>query len=231
MMRIGTMKALLSLAIALAVPSQALAQETIDLGVLKNSDIKVVQKALYPKEGRTELAIHLGWMPFDAFSSTPIGAVSWGSFLSDTLSWEVALGGGYGLKTSSFKELEGPMYGVAPDAYRYLAGLSADLQFAPIYAKMNVAGAKIVHYDVYLLGGAGLSAMDSMVLPDLELAMAPGLALGVGSRFFISKDAAIRVQLKDDLLFELHTPTTGGVHFRQALSVTVGYSMLSKVKE
>lgn len=224
------MKALLSLAIALAVPSQALAQETIDLGVLKNSDIKVVQKTLYPKAGRTELAIHAGWMPFDAYSSTPVAGVSWGSFLSDTLSWEVALSGGYGLKTSSFKELEGPLYGVAPDAYRYLVGASADVQFAPIYAKMNLAGAKVVHYDVYLLGGAGIVLEDSMVLPDLEISPAPELVLGLGSRFFISKDAAIRVQLRDDILFELRTPTTGGLHIRHATGVTVAYSMLSKVK-
>lgn len=225
------MKAFLSLAVALLAPSAALAQETIDLGVLKNSDIKVVQKVLYPKEGRSELAIHVGWMPFDAYSSTPVAAFSYGSFLSETVGWEVVVSGGYGLKTSAFRELEGPMYGVAPDAYRYLAGVSGDVQWSPVYAKMNFGGSKVVHYDIYLLGGAGLAVEDSMVLPDLEIALAPGAALGLGSRFFLSKDAALRVQLRDDVLMEMRTPTTGGTHLRHAMSVTVGYSMLSKVKE
>ncbi len=225
------MKALLSLVIALALSGRAEAQETIDLGVLKNSDIKVVQKTLYPKEGRTELAVHLGWMPFNAYSSTPIGGVTWGSFLSETLSWEVGLTGGYGLKTASFKELEGPMYGVAPDAYRYLAGVTGDVQIAPVYAKMSLAGARVIHYDIYLLGGGTVAIQDSMVLPELELAPAFGGALGLGSRFFLSEDAALRVQLRDDILLETHGPTTGESKIRHAASVTVGYSMLSKVKK
>lgn len=225
------MKALLPLVIGLLAPLSASAQETIDLGVLKNSDIKVVQKVLYPKEGRTELGIHVGWMPFDAYASTPVASFTFGSFMTDTVSWEAAVSGGYGLKTAAFRELEGPMYGVAPDAYRYLAGVSGDLQWAPIYAKMNLAGSKIVHYDVYVLAGAGLSVEDSMVLPDLEIALAPGAALGIGSRFFLSKDAALRVQLRDDILLEMRSPTTGGSHLKHATAVTVGYSILSKVKE
>lgn len=225
------MKVFLSLVLSLTLPSLALAQDTIDLGVLKDSDIKVVQKVLYPKQGRTELGIHLGWMPFDAYSTTPTAAVSFGGFLSETLGWEVALGAGYGLKTSSFRELEGPMYGVAPDAYRYLAGLSADVQWSPIYAKMNLAGQRVIHYDVYGLLGAGIAMEDSMVLPDLELAVAPGLVIGVGSRFFLSKDTAIRVQVRDDLLIENRAPTTATTHLRHALGVSVGFSMLSKVKK
>lgn len=225
------MKVFLSLVLSLTLPSLALAQDTIDLGVLKDSDIKVVQKVLYPKQGRTELGIHLGWMPFDAYSTTPTAAVSFGGFLSETLGWEVGLGAGYGLKTSSFRELEGPMYGVAPDAYRYLAGLSADVQWSPIYAKMNLAGQRVIHYDVYGLLGAGFAMEDSMVLPDLELAFAPGLVFGVGSRFFLSKDTAIRVQVRDDLLIENRAPTTATTHLRHALGVSVGFSMLSKVKK
>ena len=110
----------LPLVLGLALSGVAHAQDTIDLGVLKNSDISVVQKMLYTKEGRTELAMHVGVMPFDAYSTTPLAMVSYGSFMSESLGWEVALGAGYGLKTADYKELEGPMYGVAPDAYRYL---------------------------------------------------------------------------------------------------------------
>lgn len=224
------MTVLLSLVLALAAPSVAQAQDTIDLGVLKNSDIKVVQKQLYPKTGRSELGIHLGWMPFDAFSTTPIAAVSWGTFLTETVGWEVVVAGGYGLKTSTFKELEGPLYSVSPNAYRYLGGATIDAQWSPIYAKMSFGGTKIVHYDVYGLLGGGFSVEDAMTLPDLEIAAAPGAVLGVGSRFFLNKDAALRVQWRDDLLLEIRTPTTGDMHLRHAMSVSVGYTMLSKVK-
>lgn len=218
----------LPLVMGLALSGVTYAQDTIDLGVLKNSDISVVQKMLYSKEGRTELAMHVGVMPFDAYSTTPMAMVSYGAFMSETLGWEVALGGGYGLKSADYKELEGPMYGVAPDAYRYLLSASGDVQWSPIYAKLNLMGQKILHYDVYGLAGLDLSVKDSMVLPDLEIAVAPGAVLGIGARFYLSKNAAIRVQLRDEVVAEIRSPTTGGTHLDHQLSVTAGFAMLSK---
>ena len=218
----------LPLVLGLALSGVAHAQDTIDLGVLKNSDISVVQKMLYTKEGRTELAMHVGVMPFDAYSTTPLAMVSYGSFMSESLGWEVALGAGYGLKTADYKELEGPMYGVAPDAYRYLLSASGDVQWSPIYAKMNLGGQKILHYDVYGLAGLDLSVKDSMVLPELEVAVAPGAVLGIGGRFYLSKNSAVRVQLRDEVVVEIRSPTTGGTHLDHQLSVTAGFAMLSK---
>ena len=218
----------LPLVLGLALSGVAHAQDTIDLGVLKNSDISVVQKMLYTKEGRTELAMHVGVMPFDAYSTTPLAMVSYGSFMSESLGWEVALGAGYGLKTADYKELEGPMYGVAPDAYRYLLSASGDVQWSPIYAKLNLGGQKILHYDVYGLAGLDLSVKDSMVLPELEVAVAPGAVLGIGGRFYLSKNAAVRVQLRDEVVVEIRSPTTGGTHLDHQLSVTAGFAMLSK---
>lgn len=220
----------LALVTGLALSGAAQAQDTIDLGVLKNSDISVVQKMLYTKEGRTELGMHVGVMPFDAYSTTPLGMVSYGSFMSETLGWEVALGGGYGLKSADFKELESPMYALAPDAYRYLVSVSGDVQWSPIYAKMSLAGQKVLHYDVYGLAGVDFSVKDSMVLPDLEIAVAPGGVLGIGARFYLNPNAAIRVQLRDEVVAEIRTPTTGGTHLEHQVSVTAGYTMLSKEK-
>ena len=213
----------------LALPLVASAQETIDLGVLKDDDIVVVQKLLYPKTGRNEMGIHLGLMPFDPYTTTPIAALSYDGFLSETFGYEVALGGGYGLKNAAFKELEGPAYGVAPDAYRYLASLVADVQWSPIYAKMNLMGKGVLHHDLYLLGGAGVTFEQAM-LPDHSLAVAPTLALGIGARIFLSETSALRVQLRDDMLIESRVKTSD-THFKQNAGVTVGYTLLSKVKK
>lgn len=220
------MKTLLSFMVA-ALPAVAHAQETIDLGVLKDSDIKVVQKLLYPKTGRTELGIHLGVSPFDAYTRTPFGAVSYGSFLSESVAWEVVAQGGYSFKTSTYRELESPLYSVAPDAYRLLGGISADVQYSPIYAKMNVAGKQIVHYDVYGLAGLGVTA-EVAILPDHSFWPAPTVPLGVGARFYLNKDAAVRFQVVDELLVERRAKTETWA-LRHDIGVSIGYTMLSKV--
>lgn len=205
------------------------AQDTIDLGVLKDSDISVVQKLLYPKDGRTEMAIHVGWMPFDAFTTTPIAAVSYGSFLSETFGWEAELGGGYSLKNATYKALEGPLYGVAPDAYRYLVSATGGVTWSPIYAKMNIMGKKVVHYDIYGLANVG-ATLETAILPDHAIAVAPTIGLGVGGRFFLSKDTALRVQAKDELLIESRKKTED-THLKHNVGITVGFSLLSKVAE
>ena len=102
------------------------------------------------------------------------------------------------------------------------------MQWSPIYAKLNLGGQKILHYDVYGLAGLDLSVKDSMVLPELEVAVAPGAVLGIGGRFYLCKNAAVRVQLRDEVVVEIRSPTTGGTHLDHQLSVTAGFAMLSK---
>lgn len=180
--------------------STADAQETIDVGALQNSDFKVVQKQLYDKQNLREVAIHGGLMPFDAFSVTPKLDVTYANYTSDTMAWEVAVGAGYGLKNANYKQLEGPAYGIEPDVYRYLTSIIGDLQWAPIYAKMAMNGENIFHYDVYGIGGGGLTVEQSF-LPDKDLSFAPTITAGIGSRIFLANGSTLRVQLRGHFCF------------------------------
>ncbi|MDP6932425.1 MAG: hypothetical protein QGG40_05885, partial [Myxococcota bacterium] len=173
-------RALATLALTLTASTQSMAQETLDLGVLKDEDISVIQKKLYELEGRAEIGYHAGWMPFDAFTTTPVGAVSYTKHREDGKALEVSIGGGYGLKNAAFRELESEAYGVAPDAYRYLGSALVDMQWAPVYAKMGWGSHRILHHDVYGLAGGGITA-EQAILPDHTLAVSPTLALGVGA--------------------------------------------------
>lgn len=213
---------------ALGLPSTALAEapKTLDVGVLKDSDVKVVQKLLYPKEGRVELGFHAGWMPFDAYTTTPVGAVSGGYHLSEMFGIELALTGGYSLKNSTYKELEGPAYGVAPDAYRFLGSVLADVQWSPIYAKFNWMGNGVIHHDVYFLGGVG-GTFEQAMLPDNSSVVAPTVGIGAGARVFLG-NGALRFQVRDDILREKRVKTldTKGWFIKQNVAITVGYSMM-----
>ena len=209
------------------LPRQAAAQETIDVGVLKDSDIAVVQDLLYPKKDKTELGFHAGWMPFDAFTTTPIISLTGAKHQSETLAFEAALGAGYGLKNSAFRTLEGSAYAISPDAYRYLGSLMVDAQYAPVYAKLSWQGSQVFHHDLYGLLGAGLTVEQS-IIPDNDLAFAPTVGLGVGARIFLSEESAIRLQIRDDVLVERREKTldTKGTFIKQNVALTVGFVRL-----
>ena len=208
--------------------SSALAQDTVDIGVLKNTDIKVVQDLLYPKAGAKEFGIHVGSMPFDAYTFTPKAALTYGAHLSESLAWEVAVGAGYSVKNRAYKTLESASYGITPDAYRYLSSVIADVQYSPVYAKMNVQN-NILHHDVYLLGGGGITIEQSF-MPDKDMSYSPTLSLGLGTRVFLSGGQLIRLQLRDDIMIQSRAKTedTQGSYFKQNTLVSVGYTLLRK---
>ncbi|MSP56524.1 MAG: hypothetical protein EXR69_13125, partial [Myxococcales bacterium] len=118
---------LLGFALAADAPSP----ETVDIGVIKNSDIRVVQRRLYSKDGTLELGLSVGAMPFDSFTFAPKAQLNGTLFLSEKLGLEAHAGGGYGLKTTRYKYLEGPDYGVAVEAYRYLADVQVGAHWSP----------------------------------------------------------------------------------------------------
>ncbi|MCB9678838.1 MAG: hypothetical protein H6737_27295 [Alphaproteobacteria bacterium] len=209
-----------------AVLSTASAQETIELGKLTDDDITVVQKVLYPKEGRSEIGVHLGLMPFDAFLVTPNAQFSFDLHKSDRFSYGLLVGGGYGLQNVTSRTLGSPTYGVIPYAYRYLASALVGFQAAPIYAKMNLNGAKVIHFDVYFAGRGGVT-LERSIVPDGSFAVAPTLSPGLGTRFFLGPKSALRVELRDDVLLEYRALTDKWA-IKQNAGVTVGITMFSK---
>lgn len=211
------------------VASLAFAAEPVDIGVLKNSDLRVVQRVLYTKEDRTELGAALGVMPFDPFTVAPQLAVSGTLHLSEKIGVEARIGGGYGLKTGNYVELEGSTYGVAYEAYRYLASLEVGLQWTPIYAKMNLGNGTILHHDVYLLAGAG-ATLEQSVFPSGDLAVAPTVPVGVGARVYLNPNTALRVELRDSIMAQYRAQSaTWGL--KQNTAVSVGVSLFEAAKK
>ena len=104
------------------------------------------------------------------------------------------------LYKKGFSNLESASYGITPDAYRYLSSVIAGVQYSPVYAKMNVLNT-ILHHDIYLLGGGGLTIEQSF-MPDKDMAYSPTLALGVGARIFLPSGSLVRIQLRDDIMMQ-----------------------------
>ncbi|MBO84112.1 MAG: hypothetical protein CL927_02040 [Deltaproteobacteria bacterium] len=203
----------------------------IDIGVIKDSDRSVVQKLLYSKEGRVELGGHLGWMPFDTFTTTPIVALTGGYHFNEEWGAEVVFDYGFALENHSYRLLTSEAYGISPDAYGHILGVGAHALWSPIYAKFSWRGKKVIHHDVYALGGFA-SALEQALMPDAATAFSPGMSIGVGMRFYLNQDSTLRVQFKDDLLVQnrVKTEDSQSQFLKQNVAVTVGYTRLLKGK-
>jgi outer membrane beta-barrel protein len=209
--------------------ASALAADTVDIGIIRDQDIAVVQKLLYPKAGRSEVGVHLGVMPFDAYLTTPNAQLSYDQHLSERFGVTLVAGGGYGFKTQVYRTLESPAYGVAPYAYRYLGSALGGLEWSPVYGKLNWNGGRISHFDLYVAARAGLS-IESSVIPGGGMAFAPTASPGIGARVFLGDNTALRVEIRDDLLVE-YRALAEAVAFKQNANVTVGLAMMSKAKK
>lgn len=212
----------------LLIAAAALAQDTVDIGVLKDSEIRVVQKQLYTKQSKLELGLGVAAV-MDGFTIAPALDLHGVYHLNENFGVELTLGGGYGLKTGFTTLLESPAYGVAVEANRYLAHGEIDLQWTPIYAKANFGGKKIVHYDIYALIGVG-GLLEQSVLPAADITFAPELPVGLGARFFLSPKSFVRAEVKDRLALESF-PEEGGVGLIEKPTVTLGFSILTGGKK
>ncbi|MDP2311777.1 MAG: outer membrane beta-barrel domain-containing protein [Pseudomonadota bacterium] len=200
----------------------------VDVGVLRNSDIRVVQKVLYTKEDRMELGVSLGVMPFDGYTIAPQVLGTLALHPSEQLGLEVQVGGGYGLKNSVYTQLESATYGVAVEAYRYLASAEAAVQWTPIYAKMNLGNGTILHHDVYGLVGVG-ATLEQSVFPSAEIAIAPTLPIGIGTRIYVGPNTALKFELRDNVMAEYRAQSqTWGL--KQNVSISAGLSFFGKAK-
>lgn len=223
-----------------ALPSAHAAEPgPVDLGVLKQSDIRVVQRRLYSQEDRLELGAHLGLLPFEDILFTPQLLLSGGWHLSESAAVEARIGGGYGLLTNYYDAME--QAGVVPEAYRYLGGVDVSFQWTPVYGKISLAGKRIVHTDLYLSLGGGVQLEQSIIPSDnkadgdgddpatFPTIVAPAIPLAIGSHLFLSQSTALRFELRDTMLVEKRVQT-GTTWFRQSLGVSAGFVFYGKAK-
>ncbi len=224
-----TLMPLLAGLLGLHVSAAAYGQDTVtpvDLGLLRDSELSVVQKRLYSMEKRSELGVHVGLMPFDAYTVAPFARGSFTLHRSESFGLELNAGAGYGFKNSAYRELEGPAYGIAAEAYRYLGQAGVGVEWCPAYAKLNWRGKKVYHHNFYVLGGAGLTVEQS-VLPAKDMAFGPGGSVGVGLRVFRGKAGSMRFELRDDIFIQSRAQTATAA-LKQNVSLSIGLSRFGK---
>lgn len=220
------------LSVLLTFPSEAAEGPRPDqtLGVLRHGELAAVQKPLYPTEGRLELGVGVGLIPNDAFVTGGMLALSATWHARPELGVELALGLGRGWETYASRTLQAQ--GVRVDAYSPVALASLDAVWTPIYAKLNLLGRRVVHFDVAAVAGAGLFLAERTIYNDTVAAegarrynLPASVNLGLLHRYYLTfaqRPFAVRLEARDHLT--LVPEGLAGPWLKHDLLLSVGLS-------
>ena len=153
-----------------------------------DGDIEVVQNRQYSKRHRLSLAGSLGTVSSDPFLSV----LSAGAAMSFHFSESFALTGIYKkfiVSDSSYTN-DGLITNTPSIANtnRPNAFYGGEITWSPLYGKISLSGATIVHYDAHFLLGLGLT--------DTETGKNLTPSIGFGPQFYLSNSVALRLDYR-----------------------------------
>ncbi len=173
--------------------------------------IKPVSGQLYTKAGKLEIVAPTFQLSFnDAFYSKYMLAGKLGYHFSEYLG--VAITGAAGLNGTTGSTTVCPndapcrpateyeLYRV-PGKIPWMA--AAEVEWSPLYGKLNLLGELAAHFDLFLVGGVDLVSYRQVVVDATASTPPPGNALavgghfGLGTRIFVASGVALFLEAKD----------------------------------
>jgi outer membrane beta-barrel protein len=177
--------------------------------------IKPISGQLYGKEGRFELTPGFAISFNDAFTRKYLGSLKVGYHFTEFLSVGASFATGTTARTGSAvvcpvnqgcHPADQAQLWQVPGAIRMLAG--AEVAWAPVYGKLNLAAEQVLHFDLALLAGPDFISHDQVLARDAATALAsaggkPAAAstigghVGLGVRIYLNRFLALRFEVKD----------------------------------
>jgi outer membrane beta-barrel protein len=165
------------------------------------------------KAARHELTVQGGYYVSDLLDGTFVVGAAYTYHLTEDVGIEASFGYSQ-VRSSVAAQLERDRgVTVLPKEDRVLLAFT-DLVWSPVHGKMRVFADSILHFDIY--GAAGVGLIDN--------ATSFGAAgqLGIGSKIFLSKSWAIRLDVRDHLYQQQILAVR---QFVQDFSLTLGVSV------
>jgi outer membrane beta-barrel protein len=203
-----------------------------EVGVLRNEDVRVVQKNLFTKKGHHEIGFLISTTPLDTYVVGLHAGLDVTFNPSERLGIELLVQGGYGFANGHYQDISalgealgGTLTGLASDTARDLFGGGLNLVWSPIYGKFAWGSRKVVRFDVYgTLGGHGYLAQ-RLDPPTEDVADSltghGGPSIGLGVKLHLSQAAALKIDVRDNLSIEQRA-FTGDVTVRSVFQIGVG---------
>lgn len=147
---------------------------------------------LFVKQARHELTVSGGYYASDLFSSTYIAGGSYGYYMTEETSVELAAA--YAQANAdiirALEDRRGQAIGDTSDRVMFFESL---LMWHPIYGKLRLGGT-IMHFD--LNAGLGVGVVDA------ETSRGAAGALGFGAKLFIGQALAVRLDLRNRTFYQ-----------------------------
>jgi outer membrane beta-barrel protein len=151
--------------------------------------------------------------PQDAFSKGVAAEVGYTWHLSDDWAWNVARAGYLGRFDTGLKQQLQDSFGVAPTQFENLRWfVSSALVAKPLYGKLALANASVVHVEGYAALGLNVGRFDNSV--------AAGAELGLGTRVWFTRTLSLRLEARDALYFSRKISNV--VFLTAGLSISLG---------
>jgi outer membrane beta-barrel protein len=169
--------------------------------------VKPVSNLLYGKAGKLEITPLGSFSLDDAFFAKYMGGLKLGYHFNEYLS--VNAGGAYGTtsttgstnvcpKNTACRPATQAELNQVPGEIKWMA--SGEFAFSPVYGKLNIFGEKAIHLDLSLLVGVDLvNYRDVLKTGETTPGQATSVGghIGVGTRIFLARFVALRIEFKD----------------------------------
>ena len=178
----------------------------------KNTEIRVIRPRYFTKAGRLEVSGGATAILNESFiyGGMLTGLAAY-HFSED---WAVEFGGSYGLSIdTSDKRILFDEFDIKTQIFRTSMMLDASLQWTPIYGKWQLGSGRLIYFDTYVSAGYGQSFIDwryddfceppdpavdpnAEAVPDNIVKPYPAFLLGMGQRFFLSRNVASKIDVR-----------------------------------
>ncbi len=197
----------------------------VERDTTQDDRVKSVQRKLYTKRGRFELAPSFVINVNDAYYTKLGGAIRLAFYPADTLAISARFSLMQTLPTDDVRtakrNLNSRIFFSVP-----IWSAMADAEWSPIYGKVAMFNS-ILHFDGYLIGGGGVVFTETSAARDGTVK--PAFDLGVGMRFVAKDFLAVNVSLINTTYVDTPTGTTKGVT-QNLMLVNAGISIFFPFK-
>lgn len=178
----------------------------------KDTEIRVIRPRYFTKAGRFELTAGGTAILNESFIYG--GMFSGLAAYHFSEDFAVEFGGAFGLSIdTSDKEILFEDFDIKTQIFRTKMMLEGALQWTPIYGKWQLASGRLIYFDTYISGGIGQSFIDwryddfceppdpqldptAEQTPDNIVKPYPAYLLGMGQRYFLSRNLAAKIDVR-----------------------------------
>lgn len=180
--------------------------------------VKSVQRKVYLKKGRFELAPFVTVSLNDPFFTKFGGSLRGAYFLADTLAIAARFSYYQFIRSDDLKTA-GRVFQAIPSYSVPQESLLFDAEWSPLYGKIAIFNS-ILHFDAYLLGGVGAMVTETSKLPGR-----PAADLGAGVRFVVTDFLAVNVNFINTAFVDTPAAANGKASTQNMLTLNAGVSI------